>query len=226
LRGHGESDWSPSGDYALATHARDVLTVLKERSPPIALVGASLGGLTALRAVADGFRPAALVLVDIVPRPDPQGVVRIREFMLRYPQGFATLDEVADAVAAYNPHRPRSSDANGLLKNLRLKEDGRLYWHWDPRIIGRSLEQVSAEFEKTFQGLKTLQGSKGAQDLPVQLVRGLKSEIVTERGLAELRDALPTLEVFDVPAAGHMVAGDSNDAFNQGVIDFLTRRLS
>ena len=36
---------------------------------------------------------------------------------------------------------------------------------------------------------------------------------------------MPRLEVADVAGAGHMVAGDRNDAFNAAVLDFLDLRM-
>jgi pimeloyl-ACP methyl ester carboxylesterase len=183
------------------------------------LVGASLGGATAIEAVSAGYRPDVLSLVDIVPRPDPGGVARIRKFMLANPNGFATLEEAADAVAAYNPHRARPPDNEGLRKNLRLREDKRFYWHWDPNILSVDPVRQVAEFERAVRGLTRAQG------IPVQLVRGLKSDIVTEDGIEDFRRAMPSLEVFDVANAGHMVAGDRNDVFTAGVIEFLQRHM-
>lgn len=218
-RGHGESDWAGEGGYGLARHARDLLHVLDGDDTPAALVGASLGGATALRAMADGLRPAAVVLVDIVPRPDPRGVQRIRDFMLGHPDGFASIEEAADAIAAYNPHRPRPSDHEGLRRNLRERSDGRLRWHWDPAFLSR---EIPVELEELRD---TVEGARSARDVPVLLIRGLGSDVVGETGLAELREALPALDVFDVPGAGHMVAGDRNDVFGQGVLTFLARHF-
>src|ERR1700723_399700 len=186
-----------------------------EPAATAALVGASLGGATALRALADGLRAAAVVLVDIVPRPDPKGVQRIRDFMLGTPDGFRSLDEVADAIAAYNPHRPRPSDLSGLMRNLRVREDGRLRWHWDPAFLGREIAVELTELRET------IEGARAAEQVPVLLIRGLRSDVVGGAGMRELRETLPRLEVFDVPQAGHMVAGDRNDVFNQGLLAFL-----
>ncbi|MEX1148254.1 MAG: alpha/beta hydrolase, partial [Sphingomonadales bacterium] len=226
-RGHGESDWDPDGDYSLPAYADDLNTILAKRvraGVPLALVGASLGGATAMWALTEGMRPAAVVLVDIVPRPDPRGVARIRDFMQGNPQGFASYEEVADAIAAYNPHRARQPDQrgvdhSGLARNLRRRGDGRLHWHWDPQILGRSPDEQLAEFERTVDGLKAVNG------VPILLVRGLASDVVNDAGIVELRAVMPSLEVHDVPGAGHMVAGDRNDAFNEGVTDFLSRFL-
>ena len=64
-----------------------------------------------------------------------------------------------------------------------------------------------------------------ADEVPVLLIRGSISDVVSQEGLDELRRALPRLEVFDVPKAGHMVAGDRNDVFNQGMLAFLSRNF-
>ncbi|HEY8352587.1 MAG TPA: alpha/beta fold hydrolase [Sphingomonadales bacterium] len=221
-RGHGESGWAEDGDYRLSTRAADLGELLRAMVPQhvsLALVGASLGGATAMWALTEGLRPAAVVLVDIVPRPDPRGVARIRAFMSGNPDGFASLEEVADAIAAYNPHRPRPKDLSGLEKNLRRRPDGRYQWHWDPRILARDAAEELAEFETTVEGLKHV------RDVPILLVRGLASDVVNAEGVAELRAAIPDLEIYDVGGAGHMVAGDRNDAFNQGVLEFLARRV-
>lgn len=218
-RGHGESGWSPDGDYTLRRRAADLMVIAGTIATPLAVVGASLGGATAMKTVADGYRPAAMALVDIVPNPDPAGVQRIRDFMSANLGGFDTIDQVVDAIAAYNPHRPRPRDPSGLMRNLRTGADGRLYWHWDPRILDQGARAEMAQFDDTMRGLSE------ARDVPVLLVRGQESDVVGDRGVQDLRAVLPALEVHEVAGAGHMVAGDRNDAFNKGVISFLGRHV-
>lgn len=217
-RGHGDSDWSPAGAYHLDDRARDLGRVVGDLAAPFALVGASLGGATAIQAVARGLRPSVVVLVDIVPEPEPRGVGRIVAFMRGHPDGFASLDEAVDAVAAYNPERPRPSDAGGLMRNLRRRSDGRLGWHWDPRIVEAEPEIHHLEVRRSVEAL-------ARTDIPVLLVRGLRSDVVSPAGVAAFKALMPRLEVFDVAGAGHMVAGDRNDAFNAGVLEFLDRRM-
>jgi pimeloyl-ACP methyl ester carboxylesterase len=216
-RGHGDSEWSPYGDYSLEAMAADLARVVESLSSAPALVGASMGGATALFLAGSSLGPmsSALVLVDVVPRVDPAGAAKILAFMRGYPEGFATLEEAADAVAAYNPHRPRTKDAAGLAKNLRMKPDGRLHWHWDPRVLTGRAEPPGFS-DKLNEAATHVR-------IPTLLVRGLRSEVVTDIGVADFKRYLPHLEVFDVPSAGHMVAGDQNDSFNRGVIDFLAR---
>ena len=220
-RGHGDSEWATDGDYTLSTLAQDVLCVLDTFSSSPALVGASMGGATALYLVGTRDEPvaAALVLVDIVPQINPGGAAKIRAFMNANPDGFATLDEAAQAVGAYNPHRPRPSVVSGLMKNLRKRDDGRLYWHWDPKVIGTP-ESVEPPFR-----LQQLTAAADNVRIPTLLVRGEHSDIVTDEGVEDLKRRIPGVEVFDVAGAGHMVAGDRNDAFNLGIFDFLERRL-
>ena len=220
-RGHGDSQWAADGDYSLEVLAKDLECVIGTLQSRPALVGASMGGATALLVAGAHTEPlaAALILVDIVPRIDTGGAAKIRSFMSSGAQGFGTLQEASDAVAAYNPHRPRPKSNAGLMKNLRLRIDGRLYWHWDPRV----LQQVRHAEPPLFA--ERLNSAAQRVRIPTLLVRGLQSDIVTEAAVADFRAHLPQLEVFDVSGAGHMVAGDKNDAFNQGVFNFLQRHV-
>ncbi|MGQ0621249.1 MAG: alpha/beta fold hydrolase [Panacagrimonas sp.] len=219
-RGHGDSQWSEDGGYSLDRLVADLRCVMATLSVKPALVGASMGGMTALALVGE-FREdlvTALVLVDIVPKVEPAGIFKIRRFMTANPEGFANVIEAADAVAAYNPHRPRPSDTSGLMRNLRRREDGRLHWHWDPRFMG---DRPPSPEPPNFHA-RALRACAGVR-VPSLLVRGMNSDIVGEDGVREFREHLPQLEIFDVVGAGHMVAGDRNDAFNAGVAHFLAR---
>jgi pimeloyl-ACP methyl ester carboxylesterase len=222
LRGHGNSDWSPDGAYGLARFAADVETVATGLYARPALVGASLGGLAALIAVGESEQPiaTALVLVDVAPRVETEGREKIGAFMRSGMRGFESLDEAADTIAAYLPHRPRPKDLTGLRKNLRLRGDGRWYWHWDPRFIanmeGLDGQEGEIRHERLCEAARRI-------EIPALLVRGGISDIVSDEGIRELQGLIPQLEVADVAGAGHMVAGDKNDAFNQAVIDFIDR---
>jgi len=217
LRGHGDSGWDPGADYSVDAFARDLSAVARQLESKPAVVGASLGGLAALIAQGEHVEPpaSAVVLVDIAPRVDPAGVERIIGFMTGYPDGFATLEEAADAVAGYVPHRPRPRDLNGLRKNLRLGADGRYRWHWDPRFMhgGRrpTATQDPARLEAAARGIR----------VPTLLVRGRLSDVVSEDGARAFLDLVPHARYVDVSGAGHMVAGDRNDPFTAAVVEFL-----
>jgi pimeloyl-ACP methyl ester carboxylesterase len=228
LRGHGESDWPAAGDgsgYTLDEFAADVRAVAAVQSRPPVLIGASLGGLSSLVAIAEAPAGASvasgLVMVDVAPRLEEKGIERIAEFMLGNLDGFASLEEVADAVAAYNPHRPRPTNLSGLRKNVRLRDDGRWYWHWDPRFMtpGRIDEPRSIRNEER------LEDAARALTLPVLLVRGRQSDVLSEAGARHLQALVPHARSVDVAGAGHMVAGDRNDVFNDAVVAFLEETL-
>ncbi|MFO1414413.1 MAG: alpha/beta fold hydrolase [Burkholderiales bacterium] len=217
-RGHGDSDWAPDGRYGTDVMIDDLLALLHALgNPRPALVGASMGGGTSLCAIGeDRIDATALVMVDIAPRIEPSGVANIRAFMERDPNGFASLAEVADAIAAYQPHRRRPRNLAGLAKNVRLGADGRYRWHWDPRFreARRSLSERQQRFEAATRRLL----------LPVMIVRGGMSDVVTEEGVQEFLALCPQAEYANVGSAGHMVAGDRNDAFGSAVVDFLQRK--
>jgi len=217
-RGHGDSDWHPRGDYSIEGLVDDVRAYATTLGRPPVLVGASLGGMTAL--VAEGEHPgtaAALVLVDIVIHAEPGGIERIRAFMTAHRDGFASLQEVSDAIAEYNPNRPRPSSLDGLRKNVRQHDDGRWYWHWDPAFMTSSPDELRRRASQQ-QLMAAAQNIK----VPTLLVRGLQSEVVSEQGLAEMRRLIPQAQVAEVGGAGHMIAGDDNDVFTGQLERFLT----
>ncbi len=221
-RGHGDSGRPADRDYAHVLFAEDcveVCTELAERDgvAPV-LVGASLGGLAALMAegsIAPGSA-SALVLVDITPRMEPAGVDRIVGFMLqRIDDGFGSLDEAADAIAEYQPHRPRPTDLRGLEKNLRRGEDGRWRWHWDPDLFRGPHPLGARKAAHTFEEAASNLG------IPTLLVRGRQSDLVSEETAREFLEICPDAQYVDVSGAGHMVAGDRNDVFTAAVIEFV-----
>ena len=220
LRGHGDSDWP--GEYRIQHFADDVRELAQaQRSKPV-LVGASLGGLSSLLANAGdhGEVSRALVLVDIAPRLRADGVDRILDFMAAHRDGFASLEDAAAAVAAYQPQRAQRRNPDGLKKNLRQHDDGRWYWHWDPLMLedfqrGRAESDVHDD-ERFYRAAEKL-------SQPVLLVRGSHSDVVDESITAEFRQRIPGSEVVDVSGAGHMVAGDRNDLFLDAVKTFLSR---
>lgn len=229
-RGHGASAWLESQNYTFRAYRDDLLALAEQITAeqgrrPI-LIGASMGGISGMLAQAertDG--PSifnAIVLVDITPRMASSGVDKIISFMAaKMREGFATVEEAADAVAHYMPNRKRPKSLDGLQKNLRQKNDGRWYWHWDPAFV---------------DGPKNIMlGGEAAQDMlteavrkidvPALLVRGGQSELVTQDAADEFLKLVPHAKYVDVTDAGHMVAGDKNDIFASAVIGFLEEQM-
>ncbi|GGL12979.1 alpha/beta fold hydrolase [Nocardia jinanensis] len=230
LRGHGDSDWSGGAEYGLSAHLGDLLALVEEvrrRDPglPLGAVGASLGGLVSL--LAAGEYPdlvESLVLVDVVVRVEESGSARVRDFMMSAPDGFESLEQASAAIAAYNPHRRRTGSVEGLKKNLRLRGE-RWHWHWDPRTIELASSPADPELPISPAAYERSKSAARRIECPVLLVRGKMSDVVSDEGVAEMRELIPRLQVVDVRGAGHMVAGDDNDVFTAGLLEFLDQSM-
>jgi pimeloyl-ACP methyl ester carboxylesterase len=217
LRGHGESTHPRPAAYAPDDFAQDVRALIAATGNPI-VVGASLGGIAALLALVEApAAPAAgLVLVDVAHRFQSRGGGRVVRFMEQHPEGFSSLEQAGDAVAAYLHNRARPKDTSGLRHNLRRK-DGRWVWHWDPEVLthARSIMQDPTEL--------TARLRRAAAHLrqPCLLVRGAESDVLSADVAREFIELTPSATLAEVPRAGHMVAGDNNDAFTAAIRTWL-----
>ncbi len=215
-RGHGDSDRAPDADYSVDALAGDVLKVLAQIGRPVVLIGASMGGLTSIL-VAEEAGPEVvtkLVLVDVVPRFEKDGSARIRDFMFSNVDGFDNLEQAADAIAAYLPHRKRPKNLDGLKKNLRFR-GGRWFWHWDPAFLTAPKDDPFGRVERLEQAAIDL-------TIPILLIRGKLSDVVSAEGVQDFLAKVPA-EFVELSDAGHTAAGDDNDAFSEAVVSFVTR---
>ncbi len=222
LRGHGESDWAPNGDYSFTAFCADCVAVVDALGRPPVLVGASLGGMAAMLAegTSDRTVSSGLVLVDITPKTNAPGIERIKTFMQSGFDGFDTLEDAAAAIAAYTPERTRPVNPSGLQKVLRQRPDGRWYWHWDPQFISQDRTEVVPD-----RLIGLLDVATDNIHVSTMLVRGLLSDVVTQEGVDDLLARIPGATVVDVAGAAHMIAGDRNDAFSDAVVGFLRDRV-
>jgi pimeloyl-ACP methyl ester carboxylesterase len=156
-----------------------------------------------------------LILVDVVPRFEKTGSARIRDFMFSGIDGFESLDQAADAVAAYLPYRTKPRSPEGLKKNLRLR-DGRWYWHWDPAFMTKPGDDPELRTEKFEQAAVDLA-------IPILLIRGKLSDVVSPEGVRHFLAEVPNAEFVELSDAGHTAAGDDNDAFSAAVVSFVNR---
>jgi pimeloyl-ACP methyl ester carboxylesterase len=219
LRGHGDSDWHPEGDYRIDALADDVTDVATRCAPGRAVaVGASVSGIASLLAVArhGSMRFAGLVLVDVAPTLDLGSIDRILGFMTaQLDEGFGSIDEAADAIAAYLPHRPRPTDLSGLARNLRQGADGRWRWHWDPAFVrGPQWAAVESHRERLLDAARRV-------TVPTLLIRGRRSALVSDAAVEEFLANVPQARFVDVAGADHMVVGDRNEVFDARLLEFL-----
>jgi pimeloyl-ACP methyl ester carboxylesterase len=216
-RGHGDSDRAPNAEYTVDALSTDVLLVLEQIGRPVVLIGASMGGLTSIL-VAEHAGPekvTKLVLVDVVPRFEKGGSARIRDFMFSHVHGFETLEQAAEAISEYLPHRKRPKNLDGLKKNLRHRE-GRWFWHWDPAFL-------TAPDDDPFVRVERLEQAAIDLTIPILLIRGKLSDVVSAEGVQDFLAKVPGAEFVELADAGHTAAGDDNDAFSEAVVSFVTR---
>jgi len=218
-RGHGDSDWKANGHYDFPQLVDDLVLLARHSArppapgPPI-LIGASMGGLLALVAQAAHAPFRALVLVDITPRWENAGVERILAFMRAHPDGFGSVEEAADAIAHYLPHRPERKSPQRLRQLLVARADGRLRWHWDPRMLDRIAADSGQQQAHLLEAARNIR-------VPTLLISGARSDIVSAATIEEFLACVPHAEHVSVAHASHMVVGDRNDAFTDAVRQFI-----
>lgn len=213
-RGHGDSGWRSDGNYDFAQFVDDLVRLARVPAHKPILIGASMGGLLGLVAQAEYHVFRALVLVDITPRWEAAGVERILTFMRAHPQGFANTEEAAEAIAHYLPQRAQRKSPERLRSLLVNGADGRLRWHWDPRLLQTIATDSEREQERLLDAARRI-------DVPTLLVSGENSDVVSDDTIAEFLRCVPHARHERVARATHMIAGDENAAFTTAVARFV-----
>ena len=199
LPGHGHSDGPADSSADTASNAADVAAAIEQLAPDaLALIGMSLGGITAL-AVTDA-RPdlvRSVVLVDITPGVDEQKASAIVAFVAG-PESFPDFDELLARTMEFNPTRSESSLRRGILHNALQRPDGSWVWRYR-RFVDRN-QPVD---------MSSLWDAVGRIQVPLLLVRGMRPQsVVNDADEAELLRRLPSARVAHVAEAGHSVQGD------------------
>ncbi len=200
LPGHGHSDGGRDPALRPADNAQDVAVAIEALAPAArAVVGMSLGGLTAL-ALADQ-RPdlvPRLVLVDITPGVSGGKASQIIAF-LDGPPTFPSFDDILARTMQYNPTRTESSLRRGILHNAVQLDDGS--WVWRHARFPRDRSQVSQPQEQW--------AAVSGLTMPVLLVRGMaEGSVVDDDDEAEFLRRQPGARVERVDGAGHSIQGD------------------
>lgn len=219
LRGHGDSDRAPNGDYRYDRLIEDLAAIIRSVGRPAVLVGASVGGKMSL--AASGYLPEGLVrgmvLVDAVPRSHPGGISRVAGILNVPAEGFASLEDAAEILAQRSGRAAAPGAADGLRRNMRQDAAGRWHWHWDPLFF---TPQQELGIEPAMHYLET---AASRVTVPAMLLWGEKSDVVDATGAEALGGLIPQLEIVQIAGAGHMIVGDQNDAFVTALVAFLER---
>lgn len=226
LRGHGESDWAPDGDYQIQTHFRDIGRVIESLAPgPLVLVGMSLGGLVALGVAADpNVGARGLVIIDTGPDGSrTPGRKRLHAFM-GGPDEYASIDELIDRAISFNPRRSRERLRRSLANNLRQTERGTWTWKYDPRFRRPFDEnEVGAEeVVRRFAERRDLLLAAAARvTCPVLVVRGGQSDMFLDEDAARTAAAFRDGRWVRIDGASHTVQSDRPGELVAALREFL-----
>jgi len=214
-RGHGESQWSSTSDYATPDFAGDLLGVMDALDwERMVLVGHSMGGHNAMSFGAwHPGRLRALVVVDSRPSLPPDRLDRMHRRGHRGPRRHESLDAALQSFRLL----PRETVADaGLLEHLAregiVERGGRFLYRFDPACNGARrptdawplLERISA---------------------PTLIVRGEHSPVLPREMLQEMVKRIPSVRVEEIPGAYHHLVLDAPGAFTTVLDEFLDRTL-
>lgn len=215
-RGHGESDWSSDRRYTRDDFVNDIRVLLDQLGrASAALVAHSFGGNIALRfASQNPEKVQRLVLVDVGPGGanfSPRQAAEVEQ-----PPTRRSAEDFVDEAMRRNPRRGRAYFERSLLPNLKQTADGNWTWKHDPSYRMVSLEHFSPEAQaenwRQFAALL----------MPVLLIRGELSPILSLAAAQRLKKTLPTLKIVTIPQTGHNVHIEEPERFAAAVAPFLT----
>ncbi len=215
-RGHGDSEWSRDVSYSnheMSLDAEAFIAAMRLHKP--LLMGHSMGGRNAmLMTKRDPSKLRALVLVDIGPELSGRGREVIAGFVVANEE-FDNLEHFVANVRKYDPYRSREHIERTVKYNMLERADGKYVSKCDsnPRRLGIVRGQGPLE--------NIALADAGAFDLPVLVVRGENSNILTADAAERFRDALAMGTLVTVPNCGHNVHGQNTKGFIAAVEGFL-----
>lgn len=201
VRGRGDSEWGPSGDYNAPIYVKDLVAMLDALGHArVALIGTSMGGIIAMM-FAGGYpdRVDRLVLNDVGPEIEPAGIGRINDYMASAPSSFANLEEVA---AYYRENYPPLRQApDQALRDfvqwaVRPGPEGRLVWKLDPAVRNIPRTGSAARPMDLWMPYARIVA-------PVLALRGAASDILSRATTDRMRVVQRRTTVVEVPGVGH-----------------------
>jgi pimeloyl-ACP methyl ester carboxylesterase len=219
-RGHGDSEWARDVSYTnheMSLDAEAFISAMGLQRP--LLMGHSMGGRNAM--LLTRRNPSllrALVIVDVGPEVSDRGRAVIAGFV-RDNEEFDDLDHFVRNVQQYDPYRSREHIERTVKYNMLQRADGKFVSKCDanPRRLG--VVRGTGPQENI-----TLEEARGF-DLPVLLVRGADSRILTAEAAERFCQALPDGSLVTVPKCGHNVHGQNTHGFVDAIGEFLTNKF-
>lgn len=201
VRGRGDSQWGPAGDYNAPVYVSDLAALLEVLGlDRVTLIGTSMGGIISMM-YAGGYpeKVERLVLNDVGPEVDPAGSKRINDYMTTSPAGFANLAEVATYYRDNYPplrHTPEATLLEFVKWAVKPAADGGLVWKIDPAIRNTPRSGTAARAIDLWVPYARIIA-------PVLVVRGAGSDILSRATAERMTKVLRDTRVVEVPGVGH-----------------------
>ena len=214
-RGHGDSQWAPTPDYAYERYAADLDEFAARLDlRDFVLIGHSMGGAVALTyAALHPGRLARLVIVDTTLHMTPDRIAKLREVGTRPGRTYATLDEFVSRF------RLRPADSSATPEVLRHLANHAAQ-HNPDGSWGHKFDRDVYAVRESVDGLPHWNHVK----VPALLVKGGRSTRITPEIVAEVQKRAPQVEFAEVAGADHHVTLDNPAGFTQAVNAFLARQ--
>lgn len=217
-RGHGDSDWSETGDYSRDAFVADIEAFRAAMGlESMILMGHSMGGMNAVTyAGRYPGRVQALILVDVGPESSKEGV----ENIVRFTRGpdMLEFDEFVEMAHRFNPRRSIENIRERMSHRLKQTDSGKWTWKFDSRFREKDAPlRIGAEMsnDETWQLFRSVA-------TPTLLVRGAESDVLAQDIAERVVREMPNARMSLIAAAGHSVPGDNPGDFTAAVLSFLS----
>jgi pimeloyl-ACP methyl ester carboxylesterase len=213
-RGRGKSDNDPDpARYRPDTYVGDAMRVLDTLNVPRAVfLGTSMGGImTMLAGVMAPTRIAAAILNDIGPEVDPKGVARIAAYVGKAGPFGSWAEMVAAVKASQGAMFPHGDDAfwrTFAQRVARERDDGGVEFAYDPAIAAAFAAPPASPPPSMLPLFEAL------AKVPVLVIRGATSDILSPEGVATMKRIKPDLQFAQVPGIGHAPTLDEHEAWD------------
>jgi len=224
--GRGLSDWlANSSFYSIAQYASDIVTLVGALRPSkLHWVGTSMGGLIGLAYAgalaqlqlknsfltpaqrhsalpSSDLRLDSITLNDVGPHIEPVSLTRIAQYVAE-PKSFATFDQavtyVRSAFASFGPHD--SEQWAQLTRYCYVEQSGVWVKHYD-LALAQAFMHVTPELAA--QGEALLWGSYASLNVPVLIIRGQESDLLSKDTCATMLNMHARAQLVEIPGVGH-----------------------
>jgi pimeloyl-ACP methyl ester carboxylesterase len=228
LRGHGDSDWSPDGEYGGMANLYDLAQLIHQlKLAPVTIVAHSYGGNIALRyagvypanvrklVAIEGLGPSPKMLAERLAKPIDQ---RLRDWIdarrgvaARTQRRYATLEDALKRMKEENDHLSDEQARHLTIHGVSQNEDGTLSWKFDPYM------RVFPPFDVSQADVEAMWAAITCPTLLIYGARSWASDPVKDGRAKHFK----TARVVTVPDAGHWVHHDQFDKFMEELKAFL-----